>query len=210
MIKAVIFDVNGVLMDSMECYIVAYRKAFASVGIKIKDEEFLSRVRFKTREIVAQILKEHKSDASVAKVAGLADKFVNDNIVEMSVLRPHAAETLKRLEKGFKVAIATTTRRSVWNKLERRFGLHAELVMTADDIDELSIKPGLFLKTATVLGVKPTEAAVVEDSPTNIEQVQAFGMKAVGIAGTHPKSRLKHADWVVGGLSEITAAMLRA
>lgn len=90
------------------------------------------------------------------------------------------------------------------------FGRYFATIVAADDVTRGKPDPQVFLLGAERLGVRPARCVVFEDAFAGLEAARAGGMKAVGVATTHPAERLRpHADRVVARLDELSPADLR-
>jgi HAD superfamily hydrolase (TIGR01509 family) len=207
--KAVIFDMDGVLVDSFE----ANRKAFDAVlsrryGFNVSKEEFLGYFGRDPRDITRMILKNH----GVVDLDEVDDIYAEKRTVfnrlagEEVKLLPGVVKTLSRLkDMGFKLAVASSNSRSSIEYITGRMGIagYFEAYVGFEDTVKAKPDPEIFLKAAEKLGVKPAECWVIEDSLHGVEAGKKAGMKVVGVqTGFRSRRELERAgsDVVVGDL----------
>jgi sugar-phosphatase len=177
--SAVVFDLDGVLVDSTGYVEQQWRRWAASKGLPV--EPFL-RVCHGRRALETIRLAAPQLDAE-AEVAA----FVPEDELEGQVLAPvdGAPRLLETLPVG-SWAVATSGPRSVATDRLRRAGLPIPgVLICAEDVLRGKPSPDVYLLAAAGLGVVPTECLVVEDAPAGIEAARAAGMGVVALTTTH-------------------------
>lgn len=207
-ISAVIFDLNGTILEDEDEYGKAFNKVLKSLGVDSKAEYphqrgigvpqnweiFLKKYAINTDKSVAVLTDE--TQAEYLKTIGTV------------TVRPGFDEFVGNLkDSGVSIALATS---NTWEQTDRILTI-ANLQGIFDDIttcDEVLYNkpdPDLFILTADKLGVERANCLVIEDSPAGIEAAHRAGMKAVAIAGSEKDLPvLSKADFTVEGFSEIT------
>ena len=89
-------------------------------------------------------------------------------------------------------------------------GAFFDAVVSADDVVNGKPAPDVFLKAGSLLSVPAQRCVVLEDALFGIEAAQRAGMKVVAVATTNPLELLRHADWAVGSLEEVSVEGLEA
>jgi len=207
--KAVIFDRDGVILDSEWININSAIKAFKGVGIEIKKEEkewiigrhpedykelFFERYDFsyeKFREIQRETYYE------LLKSAPLFDKTVS---------------LIKELHRR-KIPFALTTSsglKSTLQVLEKADLVHAfSVIVTNEDYDNKKPHPEPYEVTAKKLNLHPKDCVAIEDSSVGIESAKSAGMKCIAIANETTKNQdLSKADLIVDSAEEISIDLL--
>lgn len=216
--KAVIFDLDGVLVDTFE----ANRKAFNVVmrrryGFNVSKGEFLGYFGMDPHDITRMILKNH-GIKEMDKIADIYDekKEAFRGLIEKEVrLLPGALETLTRMgEASFRLALASSNSRSSIQQMMEKTGLagYFEAVVGFEDTAKAKPDPEIFLKAAGKLGVKPEECWVIEDSLHGVEAGKKAGMKVIGVqTGFRSRAKLEKAgaDLVVETLEHLNLDDLR-
>ncbi len=215
MLRAVIFDMDGVLIDSLELHYLGWKKMLEEDNISITADDF-SRVFGKTGN---DILKGFYANAKKSLDEGkVKDKIDCKNLfyreIAEKMLKPSkgSVELLNELKSsGIKAAIGTSAPRKNVEFYFKKTGLGKQFDgnICADDITKGKPDPEVFLKAAALLKEKPENCVVIEDALHGIEAAKRGGMKAVAVASTNPKEELMHADLVVHDLSELNVKKLR-
>ncbi|MEZ5938844.1 MAG: HAD family phosphatase [Hyphomonadaceae bacterium] len=177
--RAVVFDLDGTLIDSEAMVREGYMAAAHHFGVSFTDDDFLSLIG----------LHRAANDARMQSLLGpdfpLEDFYaaVTARIGDRSApLKPGASEILDLLDaRGLPFALATSSgpdwvnRHFTAHDLHRRF----QHVVTRDDVANRKPHPEPYLKAATALGVDPTNILALEDSPTGFASASSAGMMTV-------------------------------
>ncbi|MFP3869708.1 MAG: HAD family hydrolase [Syntrophobacteria bacterium] len=204
---SVIFDLDGVLVDSYRVHFQSWLALAGEYGASITETEFASLFGRTSRDIVRAIW---GSGLSAEEILALDERkealyrgFLRQNVPVMEGAL-HLIDAL--VEEGFVLALGSSApRENVEMSLEglgRRRSFNA--VVTGEDVSRGKPDPQVFLLAARRMGMEPLKCAVVEDAPAGISAALAAGMSAVAIAGTAPEEKLNHAHLVVNSLGELT------
>ena len=183
MLKAVIFDVDGTLLDTERIYMQAWKDAAAELGYVMTDES-LRKTRAVNAKDAARIFEtEIGNGFSYEKTRPIRVRIAEEIIDrESPILKPGVLELLDFLEeKGIRKAVASSTNTKTTrehlaiNGLADRF----EVIVGGDMIAKGKPNPDIFLKAAELLGEAPEECIVVEDSPAGLRAGNAAGMRTV-------------------------------
>ena len=183
MLKAVIFDVDGTLLDTERIYMKAWKDAAAELGYVMPDE-VLQKTRAVNTKDAARIFEEEIGNGfSYQKTRPIRVRIAEEIIKrESPILKPGVTELLDMLqEKGIRVSVASSTNLQGTKEhlAESRILDRFEVVVGGDMVTKGKPNPDIFLKAAELLGLTPEECIVVEDSPAGIRAACAAGMKAV-------------------------------
>ncbi|HEX8357580.1 MAG TPA: HAD family phosphatase [Segetibacter sp.] len=198
--KAVIFDMDGTLLESTEADYKAWEKVFNDYGKALSFADYVPLLGIKS----ANVIKEHleKTEAEDVKRI-LKEKF--DYFVEWIEENPiqpvlGAEAFLKSLANyPVQVALATSSRKEKMHLVltQLNFKGFFEAIVTGDEVINSKPAPDIFLKAAERLGVAPEDCMVVEDGPVGVAAAKAAGMKCVAITATHPAEKLQQADLII-------------
>lgn len=183
MLKAVIFDVDGTLLDTERIYMQAWKAAAAEQGYVMPDR-VLQMTRAVNTKDAARIFEEEIGNGfSYAKTRPIRVRIAEEIITrESPILKPGVAELLAYLEeKGIRLAVASSTNTQTTREHLAASGIADcfEVIVGGDQIVNGKPHPDIFLRAAELLGEAPENCMVVEDSPAGIRAGAAAGMKVI-------------------------------
>jgi HAD superfamily hydrolase (TIGR01509 family) len=205
--KAVLWDLDGTLVDSAEFHWRAWRDVMAEEGLPVTHEQFVQSFGKRNDLILTGWLGE---DADPERMRRLSEEkesrfraLVRANGIEPL---PGVREWVARLhDEGWLHAIATSAPRANLEVLSGAMGMgrYFGAGVAAEDVTHGKPDPEVFLLAAARLGAEPGRSIVVEDAPTGIEAGRRAGMYTVGVSLLHT---LPEADVYVGTLTELPAS----
>lgn len=211
MIKAVIFDMDGVIFDS-ECKVIETWKVVADkYGIKDIESFCLSAMGQNREAAKARFLEIYGADAPYdAYKAEMSDLFHERYNKGRLPLKPYVKESLTSLkERGYLLAVATSTREEVVTAELGDAGLikFFDAIICGDMVSKSKPDPEIYLKACETLGVKPKDAIGVEDSHNGIRAVKAAGMTAVMIPDLMPvtEEMKEKADFILEDMGKLVS-----
>jgi len=204
-IKAVVFDMDGVVIDSEPNHYRAICEAIGE-GMTLSYDDFLSRFagrdeRFAMGEMAKELGIEYDDELfqewSNRKAEAYA-QFVSENAEPM----PGAVDFVTTVARAFPVGLATGSRRSdVTTALRVLAGGRLEdvfqTIVTSEDVPTPKPHPATYAKAVENLGFQPNECVAFEDSPNGILSAKGAGLRVVGISAMHGADKLGEADKVV-------------
>jgi beta-phosphoglucomutase family hydrolase len=211
MIKAVIFDVDGTLLDTERIYMKAWKEAAAEAGFVMPDS-VLQKTRAVNTKDAARIFEEEIGNGFSYQAVRPIRVRIAEEIIrrESPILKPGVLELLAFLEeKGIRLAVASSTNQQGTREhlAESRILDRFEVVVGGDMVTNGKPHPDIFLKAAETLGTAPEACIVVEDSPAGIRAAHAAGMKAVLVPDQAAITQeiIDMADVVLNSLLEMPA-----
>ncbi|MGP3949130.1 HAD family hydrolase [Streptomyces sp. 7N604] len=196
---ALLFDMDGTLISSMESVVRCWTRWAQEYGIAAED---FARVPLHGRpavEIIAELLPAERIQGALARIEQLEVEDVSGGVV----ILPGTKELLASLPDGSWAVVTSATRRLAEARLHE-VAIHPPLLVAADDITRGKPDPEPFLLAAVKLGAEPARCAVFEDAPAGLASGRAAGMRTVALATTHELAELA-ADVVVADLSAVSA-----
>jgi sugar-phosphatase len=201
--KAILFDLDGVLVDSAECVERTWREWATRHRLDPESVIAVAHGR-RTLETVRLVAPQLSAEAELATLAA-SESTTSEGVYEIA-----GAREILELLPADKWAIVTSGTRAVAEFRLRHAGLPVPSVMIcADEIAHGKPHPEGYLSAAAQLGYSATDCVVIEDAPAGIEAARAAGMRVIAITTTYPRDRLAEADAVVEGLTDLNILLDR-
>jgi len=205
--RGVVFDLDGVLIDSEPLHLRAYQDVLAGHGCSLSREEYYARhIVYSDREVLERLLSDRH--AVEAAMAAKQRRYL-ELIGAAPPIFPDGLALLGRTD-GWRVGLATGSRREEAELSLRALGIRHRFrtVVTWDDCVRTKPDPEPFLRAAEGLGLPVCRCVAVEDAPGGIRAAKAAGMRCVGVTHSCSRERLQEADLVVDNLSGVDLAAL--
>jgi HAD superfamily hydrolase (TIGR01509 family) len=201
--SAVIFDMDGVLVDTEPIYIEIGRYLFRKLGIEMSQERIMSYVGVPAKRMWAEIRRDFLLPQSLDELVQ-AERSEQWQRLSAMALIPPTDGVVPLLEQlmtaGIRRAIASSTSLDLVQLIISKalIGHYFEAVISGDQVQEGKPAPDIFLCAASELGCPPSDCVVVEDSPHGIRGAKRAGMKTVGFANQLSRGLdLSEADIVI-------------
>lgn len=206
-IKACLFDLDGVLVDTAVYHYKAWKRLANAMGFDFTEEQNeqlkgVSRVESLNKILVWGGVK--KTDAEKEELATLKNSWYVDMITKMTPAEvlPGTVDFLTEIHKaGYKLALGSASKNSGIILEKTDLAHFFDEIVDGNMVTKSKPDPEVFLKGAELLGFAPDECVVFEDAVAGVEAAKRGGMKAIGIG---EKSVLSQADVVVSGLDKLT------
>ena len=199
--KAILFDMDGVLMDSTPSVGRVWRSWASMHGL---DPERVASLAHGHRSIETIRAVAPKLDAKKENLA--VERMEIDDKEGVTAL-PGAVELLARLPPDRFAIVTSATRPLAVARLGYAGIPVPRYMITANDVVHGKPSPEPFLKGAAVLGFAPADCLVFEDSPAGIASARSAGMNAIALQTTYPADRLQAANAIINSLAEVKAAL---
>jgi HAD superfamily hydrolase (TIGR01509 family) len=209
--RAVIFDMDGVIVDSEPRHERAFLQVVAEIGFGERHGlRFSDYVGRSDRELWVDFVTKNRPSQTLEELLSMKRARVLEILRREQPLFDGLPELIERLSDRFLLALASGSERPIVEavltlKQLRRF---FKATVSASDIDRGKPAPDIFLKAAELLGVEPEGCWVIEDSKPGVTAGLAAGMRVVAITNTHPAEELRKATHVVRTYEEIEALLL--
>ena len=210
--QAVLFDCDGVLVDSEPALARIAALALADLGIPARPEDFAPYVGMGEDAYIGEVAKKYGFPYSQAMKQHVYDKYIE--VCQQWVPPMPGAVALIRLlrQAGFRLAMATSADRVKANANLQILNLGDagfDAIVTGDEVTHKKPHPAIYLTAAARCGVQPEQAWVIEDARSGVQSGKAAGMRVIGLCGTLPTAPLTAAgaDAVVTHLREVPALL---
>jgi beta-phosphoglucomutase len=213
MIKAIVFDFDGVLADSEPLHLRVYQELLEPAGVRLTAADYYARyLGYDDEGAFTQIAIDNNlmlGDEEIELlIAEKARRF--ERIVSGSVLYPGAAACVRRLGAVWPVGIASGALRAEIELMLRGAGLldAFKFIVSAGDTDRTKPAPDPYLRAAELHGVPPAGCVAIEDSHAGLHSARDAGLRTIAITHTYPRDTLRDADAIVDSLDEITVELI--
>ena len=192
-IKAVIFDLDGTLLDTEKLLVKYWCRAANELGFPMTSEQAL-RIRSLTHRLVPPLFREWFGEScDYMKIRARRMELMQEHIDRYGLdVKPGAAELLSYLgEKGYLRAVATATDIERAGRLLRTAGLYDSFdrIISASMVEWGKPKPDIYIYAAKQLGLKPQECIAVEDSPNGIISASDAGCLTIMVPDLTPPEK---------------------
>lgn len=215
MLKGLLFDMDGVLVNNLEVHRAAFAEFFRRYGVERSFDE-LSRVFGKGNDdIMGELMpKEVVERVGIRELGYEKEAIYREIYAPIITPQPGLLEFLAEAEKaGLRSAVGSSGYRVnvdfVLDKchIERYF----EAIVAGDEVTRCKPDPEIYLTAAAKLGLKPAECVVFEDAEAGIEAAKRAGIKVVALATTFSREFLEgtEADVIVDDFRDVSVAMLQ-
>jgi HAD superfamily hydrolase (TIGR01509 family) len=204
-IRAILWDLDGVLVNSMESHFQAFREIVEPRGRELSREEYLETIiGLRNDAIFKRLLPGISDDEAKALAAEKEDAF-RHLIAGNAKALPGAEPLVRRAkEAGLGQAIVSSTPRANIDLILRELSIKGlfDAVVGEEDAARGKPDPEGFTRAAERLAVPSEGCVVIEDAPEGIAAGKAAGMRCVGVTTTRPAEMLAEADLVVATLED--------
>ena len=209
--KAVIFDMDGVIIDSEPIHYAAMQVYNHSLGFDMSHEEYASYIGTRGSDMWEELRIRHALPGTTEELlrgetaAYYRELMTNSNIAPVV----GAIELIRECRSaGLRLALASSASRENIEIVEKLFSLQGlfDTTISGEELTRSKPDPAIFLISAKRLGAQPSECVVIEDAQAGVQAAKAAGMVCVGLR-LHDFGRqdLSAADMVVESLTELSA-----
>jgi len=220
MIKAVIFDFDGVIVDSEPLHFKAFHHVLLEAHINFTEDEYWSKyLAMSDKDLLNELMKHHQAQFSPQDIQEMLNKKAQRYmklLQEEPIFFHGIKNVLLHLSKYFPLAIASG---ALLNEIKWALGnMEAtnffKFIVSAEDVNEGKPNPQIFFVAYKKLvsleqGLKTEECLVIEDSVHGIRAAHNARMKCLAVAHTYKDEDLKAADAIVAHISQVNANLVK-
>jgi HAD superfamily hydrolase (TIGR01509 family) len=204
-IQAVIWDLDGVILDSADEHRRAWQRLAQEEGLPMTDADFWATFGKRNDDIIATLW----GNLPPERVKILSDRkemYFRELIRESAVPLPGAIELMRELhDSHYAQALASSTPIENINLIADVIGLkkYLSILVSGETVAKGKPAPDIFLKAAAELHMNPAVCLVIEDAVAGVEAAHAAGMRCIAVAGNRDLPGLRKAELMVKDLTEV-------
>jgi HAD superfamily hydrolase (TIGR01509 family) len=222
MLRAVIFDFNGIIVDDEPIHFELFQKVFAEEGIDLTKDAYYTRyLGFDDRGAFSFGYREHNRSLSQEKLAKLIERkadYYQKAIRNHVAIFPGVKSLVVDLAQNLPLAVASGALRNEIETILTTAGLinHFKVIISAEEVERGKPEPDIFFKALAALNqqnnspnlIAAADCVVIEDSKEGIKGARRAGMKCLAVTNSHPPELLNEAHAVVKTLEMVTLDFL--
>ncbi len=214
MVNTVIFDMDGVIVDTEPVHRFAYYRHFDELGISVTDEMYATFTGNSTKNVYEKIRAAFEISTDVQQLVArkrsiFYEVFEKAGAIEMIEGVRTLIQDLHA--RNFQLLLASSSARQTIEKVFERFGLHPYFshITSGEEFVRSKPDPAIFVRAWELSGVRKNECIVIEDSTNGIAAAKAAGLYCVGYESKNTKHQdLSQADIVVSHFDELSAGRI--
>lgn len=206
MLKAIIWDMDGVLADSGEAHLLAWQTLFAERDATITWEQFAETFGMTNEAILGRWLGKGQPASLVYELGRRKEELFRQLMPQHVHILPGVVEWLERgLARGYSQAVASSAEMANIVATVGALGLsnYFQALISGDLLPRSKPDPAIFLQAAAAVGARPADCLVIEDSLAGLEAATRAGMRSLAITTTNPAQKLCQAQLVVDSLAHL-------
>jgi beta-phosphoglucomutase len=206
MISGILFDLDGVIVDTLHYHFLAWKHMFEKYGGSVSEKTVLLHEGRNSREILPILMQETGVNIPEEEQS----RFIEEkrayyrSIVQVKQY-PTAFEVIDELKsRGFKVALVTACAlKNMQHSLNSDQQSHFDFIITGDEVPRAKPFPDPYLTAARQLKLEPQQCVVIENAPLGIGAAKSAGMYCIAIETTLGKEYLQSADCILQDIGEL-------
>jgi len=209
--SAIVFDMDGVIVDSEPLHKKAFEALFEELGRKhdhgIVFHEYYGR---SDKVLLKDFIEKHNVPFELEDLTQRKLKHFVSYLQERRPVFQELHTLVPELARHYKLAIASSNFRSVIDVVMEISGLrpHFNVIVGYEDIRFTKPDPEIYFTAAQRLGVRPSQCCVIEDAAMGVQAAKMAGMTCIGLTSSLPPEKLQQADFIAENYDEVRRILL--
>ncbi len=206
MIKAIIFDMDGVIADTDRTRFELFKILLQKRGLQLNDKEYIKSVGKRTKKFLAEMFPAELTVEDIDQIYKERKVELYKDPKKYVIAQPYVRECCKKLfNLKYTLAIASVSDKKNIEMVLKQVGIrkYFSYITSGDDVLHMKPNPEIYLKSIEKVGLEKKYCVAIEDSPTGISSAKSAGIKSIGVTYTHSSSDLEEADFIIDNLSEV-------
>lgn len=209
---AVIFDMDGVLIDSYAAHFAGWSQMYWELDVPYTEADFAADFGRTSRDILFRRFGSELPDDRIRELDERKEALFRESLRKNFTPMEGARRLIDELAAaGFVLGVGSSGPPENIDLCLEMFGCREKfgVIVTGQDVTRGKPDPQVFLLAASRLGAAPPNCAVIEDAVHGIEAANRAGMTSIALTGTATREQLSHAQRIVDNLGELTAEAIR-
>jgi beta-phosphoglucomutase len=210
MAQALLFDLDGLLIDSESLHFDCWRETLATIGVALDEECYLNHWT-RAGLGIADFCRQREIEHDLESLRWHKSKLYQQRVRTHLKLMPGARECLERFKGRKRIALATAGYIDAVDPALQAVGLrdYFEVIVTRNDVRRFKPAPDVFLLAAERLNVEPNQCVVLEDAEKGVRAAHAAGMACIAIPNRHTSDNdFSLATVVLRSLNDVTLELI--
>jgi HAD superfamily hydrolase (TIGR01509 family) len=212
MIKAVIFDFDGIIIDSEPMHFEAHRRALWEAGMDLTlDDYFQYGLAKGDKDLCLKMAEKYGIALDIKKILGRKREIYQEIFDKGAKLENDAINLIERLKDKYTLAIASSSSRESLDYACDRLDIkkYFSVIVSGSDVEKVKPAPDIYLKAAELLGLAIDECLSIEDSETGLEASVKAGIKCIACPREFTRNQnFEKASVIVNNLNEINDQLI--
>ena len=209
--KIIIFDFDGVILDSENSHFIAFNEGLKNLNINISEDEYYSKyISLDDRGVITNVVNDKNisvTNEEIDMIIKNKNDYFESRLIDNSKLFPGVEELIIQLSKNFVLSIGSGANRSEIIKTLKNNNIHDyfEIIVSANEVNNPKPNPETYNRVLDNINTdfNINEIIVIEDSPGGIEAAKSAGLKCIAITNTFDNKQLRKADIIVSNYEDI-------
>ena len=209
--KIIIFDFDGVILDSENSHFIAFNEGLKNLNINISEDEYYSKyISLDDRGVITNVVNDKNisvTNEEIDMIIKNKNDYFESRLIDNSKLFPGVEEVIIQLSKNFVLCIGSGANRSELIKTLKNNNIYDyfEIIVSANEVNNPKPNPETYNRVLDNINTdfNINEIIVIEDSPGGIEAAKSAGLKCIAITNTFDNKQLRKADIIVSNYEDI-------